>query len=86
MMVVRALVLLAIVLLAAVVPTLSRGPRRAGAVLLAVLSLWWLSLDSAMEGGVLLTITPSHGIAVADVLTVAGLIAAIFAWRRSSPR
>ena len=85
MMMVRAVVLLAIVLLAAVAPTLSRVPRRCGAVLLTLLSLWWLNLDSAMEGGVLVTLTPGHGIVVADFVTVAGVIAAVFAWLRPSP-
>jgi hypothetical protein len=78
----RAGVLLAIVLLAAVAPTLDLVPRRCGAVLLAALSLWWLRLDHTMEGGVLLTLSPGHGFTVADVAAIGGLVAAAYAWLR----
>jgi len=81
-MALRAAVLLALVMLAAVVPTLARTPRRIGAVLLVALSVWWLQLDSTMEGGVLLTLAPDHGIVVADVVSVGGVAAAAFAWLR----
>lgn len=84
-MTLRALVLLAVVLLAAVVPTLPRVPRRAGAVALVLVSAWWLALDHTMEGGVLVVLAPGHGVTVADMVALGGLLAAGFAWLRRSP-
>ena len=84
-MTLRAVVLLAVVLLAAVVPTLRRVPRRIGAVVLIGASAWWFGLDAPMEGGVLLVLSPSHGVSVADMVSVGGCLAAAFAWLRRSP-
>jgi hypothetical protein len=61
------------------VPTLPRWPRRIGALGLAALSLWWLRLDSTMEGGTLHQISTGHGITVADFVSVGGFLVALYA-------
>jgi hypothetical protein len=78
-MTLRALVLVLLVVGAGVVPTLPRWPRRVGALGLAALSLWWLRLDAAMEGGTLHQLTPGHGITVADFVSVGGFLVALYA-------
>jgi hypothetical protein len=45
------------------------GSGSAAAVALAAV-LWWL-LDKPVEGPVLLTVTPTHGLTLADLLPVA---------------
>jgi hypothetical protein len=78
-MTLRALVLLLLVVGAGVVPTLPVWPRRIGALGLAALSVWWLRLDSTMEGGTLHQIAPEHGITVADFVAVGGFVVALYA-------
>jgi hypothetical protein len=78
-MTLRAVVLVLLVAGAGVVPTLPRWPRRIGALGLAALSLWWLRLDSTMEGGTLHQISTGRGITVADFVSVGGFLVALYA-------
>ena len=78
-------VLLGLVVSAALMPRCGR----CGAVVLALLSVMWLAVDHSMEGRVLLSVTPSHGVVAADLAGLAGL--ALAAWelyrsRSTSPR
>lgn len=52
---------------------------RAGALVLAVVSALWLLDNNAMEGPVLLTVAPTHGLTAADLTGLLGL--ALAAWR-----
>lgn len=70
-----ALVLVALVVVA--VRTV-RGAR-VWAVLLAALSLMWLLFNGPFEGPTLVTLSTSHGITAADLISVAGL--GLAAWR-----
>lgn len=58
--------------------------QRLGAVLLALLSLVWLSVDRYFEGGVLISFSRRHGLVTADLVGVAGLVLA--AWLFVRPR
>ncbi len=49
---------------------------RIGAVLLALLSFVWLTLDSRFEGGILVPVTSDNGLTSADIVGVVGLIVA----------
>ena len=74
------IVLLCLVLSAA----LMRHWGRRGAVALAVLSLLWLVVNGPMEGPVLLTVTPTHGLTAADLAGLAGL--GLAAWGLLRPQ
>ena len=50
--------------------------QRIGIVVLALLSLVWLTVDSLWEGGVLLALSTHHGITLADLVGIAGLLVA----------
>ncbi len=70
-----ALVLVVLVLLAGT----SDRTGRPGALLLAATSAGWLLVNGPVEGVVLLTVTPAHGLTGADLAGLAGL--ALAAWR-----
>jgi len=72
--------LLASIALTAVVALRSRT----AAVALALQSLAWLSVNGVAEGPVLLRLGADHGVVMADLLTVVGLIFAAVAFVRSS--
>lgn len=63
-----------------------RRPSRAGAVALAVLAVAWLALDEWIEGPVLLTLAPQHGLTTADLLSLPAVLVAARAWARSGQR
>ena len=50
-----------------------RRNGRLGALLLGALSLTWLLVNDPMEGVILLTVTPTHGLTGADLAGLAGL-------------
>ena len=50
-----------------------------GVVALVALSLLWLIVNGPMEGDVIATVAPSHGLTAADLAGLAGL--ALAAWR-----
>ena len=51
------------------------------AILLVLGGLVWLRVDQRLEGGVLLVVTPQHGLTVADLLSLAAFaVAAILVW------
>jgi hypothetical protein len=47
---------------------------QAGAPVLIVASLAWLVVNRTMEGGVLVSFTPDHGLVAADLVGLAGLV------------
>jgi hypothetical protein len=63
---------------------------RPAAALLAAVSVIWFFVNRPMEGPVLLTVTPSHGLVAADLAGVAGLVLAaamfVFPYRTSEVR
>lgn len=63
------LLLAALVVTAAVMPRLGRG----GGALLVLLSLAWLGSNSRLEGGVLISLNPAHGLTAGDLAGLAGL-------------
>jgi len=72
------LVLVALVLLAAV----SGRSGLPGAVALAVVSALWLLVNRPVEGPVLWSVTPHHGLTATDLAGLAGL--AVAGWRALS--
>ena len=51
------------------------------AVLLVLAGLVWLRINEKIEGRILLTLSPNHGITVADLLSVAMFAGAVvLAW------
>jgi len=77
-----AVVLVALVVLAGV----SAETRAAGAVALGVISVVWLAVNRSMEGQILWTVTPSHGLTAADLAGLAGLLLAAWRLRRAMRR
>ncbi|SFB87364.1 hypothetical protein SAMN04487968_102110 [Nocardioides terrae] len=63
------IVLALLVIAAAFAPRLGR----AGGIVIGALSVLWLLLDHRMEGGVLVAVTPSHGLVTADLVGLTGL-------------
>lgn len=49
--------------------------QRIGAVILALLSVAWLTVDRDWEGGVIVALGASHGITTADFVGFAGILA-----------
>jgi hypothetical protein len=71
------LVVLVTLLLAALgVMGPGRRVRRAAAVLLLPASVAWVLFNGPIEGAVLLTVTPDHGLTVSDLLGVMGAMVA----------
>jgi hypothetical protein len=71
-------VVLLVVLVGLLLTTLLlRGPaRRAAAVLLLPASGAWVLFNGTLEGPVLVTLTPTHGLTVSDLLAVVGVLVA----------
>ena len=64
-------------------PTVRRspsGPRRVLAGVLVVLAVVWVLVDKPVEGPTVLVLTRHHGVTVADLLSVAALLAAVVLW------
>ena len=63
------------VVLALLVVAAAFAPRlgRAGAAVIAALSVLWLLVDHRMEGGVLVVVVPGHGLVTADLAGLTGL-------------
>jgi hypothetical protein len=61
--------------LAALVVAAALAPRygRWGGLVIAALSLYWLLDNQRSEGGVLIGLSPSHGLVAADLAGLAGL-------------
>jgi hypothetical protein len=51
--------------------------RRAVALLLLPVSVAWVAFNGRLEGPVLLTVTPTHGVTVSDLLAVLGVLVAL---------
>ena len=68
-------VLLGAVMLAA--GGLGYARSRGAAVLLVVLSVLWIAVSVRPEGPILWTITPQHGVVLADLWGLAGLIVGV---------
>lgn len=56
--------------------------QRTAAVLLALLSFVWLTVDRSFEGPVLLSVSSTHGLVTSDLVGIAGLGAALWLWAR----
>ncbi len=71
-------VVLLVMLVALLIGTLRiRGPaRRATAVLLVPVSFAWVLFNGPLEGPVLLDLSRNHGVTVADLLAVMGVLVA----------
>jgi hypothetical protein len=81
------LVLTAFALIAAMVLAGFIGARqRSGIVLLALLCFVWFTVDREFEGGVLVTISSTHGLVSSDFVGIAGLAVAAWLWVRSVRR
>jgi hypothetical protein len=57
--------------------------QRVGAIILALLSVVWLSCDREFEGPVLVAISEGHGVVLSDLVAIAGLVLAVWLWRRA---
>jgi hypothetical protein len=57
-------------------------PRRVLAVGLVVFAVIWILIDGPIEGPVLLTLNQSHGVTMADMLSVIAVFAAAVLWFR----
>jgi hypothetical protein len=57
--------------------------KRVGAVLLALLSFVWLTVDHDFEGRILLTFSAHNGLTASDLVGVAGFVAAAILWWRA---
>lgn len=55
-------------------------PSRPAAVGLAALAITWLFSNGPLEGHVLWTISPQHGLTVSDLLSVAAAVVAVRTW------
>jgi hypothetical protein len=58
----------------------SPGPWRLLAF--AALGLWWLEADTPVEVAVVLTVSPGHGVALADLLLPAAACPVLVSWLR----
>ena len=71
----------ALVLIALLVAAVLAGRYgRPAALLLAALSILWLFTNRSMEGRVLFTVSPSHGVVAADFVGLAGFVLAVLVW------
>jgi amino acid permease len=63
--------------------------RRTAALLLLPVSAAWVAFNGRLEGPVLITFTPAHGVTVSDLLAVLGVLvslAVLLVGRRSRDR
>ncbi len=60
-----------------------RWPRPS-AVVLALSCAAWFPANKSMEGPVLVSVTPDHGLVAADLIGLAGLLYAAWVWRSAS--
>ena len=68
--------------LAMVISAFIAHRQRVGSVLLALLSVVWLTVDRFYEGAVLVVVSNRHGFVASDIVGVLGLIAAVWFWVR----
>jgi len=71
-----------LVLLSAATSRCLARPSALSAVTTVVAAAVWLLVNGPVEGPVLLVVTPSHGLTVADLLSAVALVAALRAYRR----
>ena len=57
---------------------------RVGAAVLGALSLLWFFTNKPMEGSVLLELSETHGVVVADLVGLTGLSLAAWRWRTAA--
>ncbi|NKR67003.1 hypothetical protein GS536_02475 [Rhodococcus hoagii] len=61
-------------------------PSRPAALCLAALAVAWVFGNGPLEGNVLWTLNPGHGLTVSDLLSAAAMVVAARTWRRTSDR
>jgi hypothetical protein len=71
-----------LVLLSAAIFWCLARPSALSATTTLVAAAVWLPVNGPVEGPVLLVVTPSHGLTVADLLSAVALLAALRAYRR----
>lgn len=49
-------------------------------VLLVLAAIAWIPLNKAVEGPILVALSPHHGITAADLLSVAAVLVALCVW------
>ncbi len=71
-------------LLLAMLLAIALGRRlRAGVLILALLSLVWLSANRDFEGPILFSVGTTHGLVLSDLVGLGGLGVAVWQWRRA---
>nr|WP_137723928.1 hypothetical protein [Prescottella subtropica] len=55
-------------------------PSRPAAVCLVVLAVVWVLVNGPIEGHILWTLTPEHGVTVSDLLSVIAIVVAARTW------
>ncbi|RDI32357.1 hypothetical protein DEU38_10388 [Rhodococcus sp. AG1013] len=58
-------------------------PTRPAATALVSVAVVWVFANGPLEGGVLWSLSPEHGLTVSDLLSVAAVAIAVSAWRRT---
>jgi hypothetical protein len=72
----RLIITAALLALAMVLAAWMGRRQRIGTVILALLSLVWLTVDRDWEGGIIVVVDSRHGLTTADLVGVAGLVLA----------
>ncbi|WP_305092773.1 hypothetical protein [Prescottella sp. R16] len=59
-------------------------PSRTAAGCLVALAVTWVFVNGPLEGHILWTLTPEHGVTVSDLLSVAAVAVAVRTWRATT--
>ena len=59
---------------------------RPGAAVLGALSIVWFFTNQPMEGSVLVTLSETHGVTMADLVGLTGIGLAVWRWRQQGRR